>query len=49
MLQNSYIVALVIVSAIALAITGMSVYLLTGRGGSLVAGFNTMSEEEKAA
>jgi len=44
----SDIVALIITGSMGLALVVLSVFMLRGRGGGFIAGFNTMDEKEKA-
>jgi len=46
-MSDNDIIGLVITSVIGLLLVIMGVFMLFGRGSFLIAGFNTMSEEEK--
>jgi len=47
-METSAIVGLVITSVSGLLIIVMSIFLLAGKGSFLIAGYNTISEKEKA-
>ena len=47
-MESSDIIGLVITSGIGLSLVVMSIFLLVGKASFLIAGYNTMSKEEKS-